>query len=169
MFIKRTLLFVLFIISGCTKVESEENLLNKKNPFGSYGALKKESKVITFQELFELPQNFIGKEVALKGMITEVCPMRGCWINVKDEASDLQIRVKVKDGEIVFPLSGVGNKVFVEGEFSKLIFSEDQAKQWKIHLAEEKGQILDPDSVIIKDSDLVEYRIIGKGAEIYPL
>ena len=70
---------------------------------------------------------------------------------------------------IVFPLSSVGNKVFVEGEFSKLIFSEDQAKQWKIHLAEEKGQILDPDSVIIKDSDLVEYRIIGKGAEIYPL
>ena len=89
--------------------------------------------------------------------------------DIKDEASDLQLRVKVTDGEIVFPLSSVGNKVFVEGEFSKLIFSEDQAKQWKIHLAEEKGQILDPDSVIIKDSDLVEYRIIGKGAEIYPL
>ena len=168
MFIKRTLLFVLFIISGCTKVESEENLLNKKNPFGSYGALKKGSKIITFQELFNLPQNFIGKEVALEGMITEVCPMRGCWINVKDEASDLQLRVKVTDGEIVFPLSSVGNKVFVEGEFSRLIFSEDQAKQWKIHLAEEKGETLNPDSVIIKKSDLVEYRIIAKGAEIYP-
>ena len=168
MFMYRTLLFVLFVISGCTKVESEQNSLNKKNPFGSYGALKEESKVITFQELFKLPQNFIGKDVSLKGMITEVCPLRGCWINVKDEVSDLKIRVKVTDGEIVFPLSGVGNKVFVEGEFSKLIFSEDQAKQWKIHLAEEKGQILDPDNVI-KDSDLVEYRIIGKGAEIYPL
>lgn len=168
MFMYRTLLLVLFIISGCTKVESEQNLLNKKNPFGSYGALKKESKVITFKELFELPQNFIGKDVSLKGMITEVCPMRGCWINVKDEVSDLQIRIKVTDGEIVFPLSGVGNRVLVEGEFSKLIFSEDQAKQWKIHLAEEKGETLNPDSIIIKDSDLVEYRIIGRGAEIYP-
>ena len=115
-----------------------------------------------------MPQNFIGKEVSLKGMITEVCPMRGCWINVKDEVNDFQIRVKVTDGKIVFPLSGVGNRVLVEGEFSKLNFSEDQAKQWKIHLAQEKGETLNPDSIIIKDSDLVEYRIIGKGVEIYP-
>ena len=140
MFMYRTLLLVLFIISGCTKVESEENLLNKKNPFGSYGALKKESKVITFQELFELPQNYIGKEVALKGMITEVCPMRGCWINVKDEASDLQLRVKVTDGEIVFPLSGVGNKVFVEGEFSKLIFSESSKRYMTVSTGGSSGE-----------------------------
>ena len=168
MFKTKVLLITLFIISGCTKVDSEDNLLNKKNPVGEYGELKKESQLSTFQELFKMPQNFIGKEVSLKGMITEVCPMRGCWINVKDEVNDFQIRVKVTDGKIVFPLSGVGNRVLVEGEFSKLNFSEDQAKQWKIHLAQEKGETLNPDSIIIKDSDLVEYRIIGKGVEIYP-
>jgi hypothetical protein len=168
MFKTKVLLITLFIISGCTKVDSEDNLLNKKNPVGEYGELKKESQLSTFQELFKMPQDFIGKEVSLKGMITEVCPMRGCWINVKDEVNDFQIRVKVTDGKIVFPLSGVGNRVLVEGEFSKLNFSEDQAKQWKIHLAQEKGETLNPDSIIIKDSDLVEYRIIGKGVEIYP-
>ena len=167
MFIKRTLLFVLFIISGCTKVESEENLLNKKNPFGSYGALKKESKVNTFQELFELPQNFIGKEVALKGMITEVCPMRGCWVQVKDDKTSSTLRIKVTDGEIVFPLSAKGHGILAEGELVKLEFTDKQAKNWKHHLALEKGIELDTANIMLVDSDLFEYRLNSRAAKIF--
>ena len=167
MFIKRTLLFVLFIISGCTKVESEENLLNKKNPFGSYGALKKESKVITFQELFELPKNYIGKEVALEGMITEVCPMRGCWLEIEDTINHEKIRVKVTDGEIVFPFSAKGKSLIAEGKFSKLILTEQKAKNWKAHLMLERGIKIDTSEIILNDQDLYEYRIFSKAAKIF--
>jgi hypothetical protein len=93
--------------------------------------------------------------------------MRGCWINIKEANSDLHIRVKVTDGEIVFPLTSKGKYADVQGKFSKLEFSEDQARQWKIHLAEEKGISLDPKEVVVNPSDLIEYRIIGKGANIY--
>ena len=165
----KVIFLVVFLMSGCTKVESEESLLNKKNPIGDYGDLKNISELFTLQKLFENPQNFIGEEVAVSGVITEVCPMRGCWINVKDQKKDLQVRVKVTDGKIVFPVSSVGNRVLIEGQFSKLNFSEKQAKQWKVHLAEERGETLNPDSIIIKDSDLVEYRILGSGARIYPM
>ncbi len=95
--------------------------------------------------------------------------MRGCWINVKDNNSDLQIRVKVTDGKIVFPLSAVGSLVKVQGVFSKLEFSKEQAVQWKVHLAEEKGELLNPDSVKLVEADLIEYRINGIGAHIFSI
>ena len=31
-----------------------------------------------------MPNNYLGKNVLVSGEITEVCPMRGCWIDVKD-------------------------------------------------------------------------------------
>ena len=71
------------------------------------------------------------------------------------------------DGQIIFPLSSVGKNVLVQGTLQKLEFTKDQAINWKIHLAEEKGEILHRDSVKLDHSDLVEYRIVGKGAEIY--
>ena len=75
--------------------------------------------------------------------------------------------VKVTDGEIVFPLSAKGKYVDVLGTFTKINFTEEQAKKWKIHLAEEQGIHLIPDEVEITAEDLVEYRINGKGANIY--
>ena len=110
---------------------------------------------------------YLGKDVLISGEIIEVCPMRGCWIRVKDNNSDLIIRVKVTDGLIVFPLSSKGKFIDVQGEFSKLDFTEEQAMKWKIHLAEEKGIALSPEDVVINPSDLLEYRVIGKGAQIY--
>ena len=118
--------------------------------------------------LINSPNKYLGEDVLVTGEIMEVCPMRGCWINVKDPNSDSNIRVKVTDGQIVFPLSSKGRSVNIQGEFSQLNFTEDQAIKWKVHLAEEKGTTLNPDDIIINQSDLVEYRIIGKGAKIYP-
>ena len=93
--------------------------------------------------------------------------MRGCWINVKDNDSESVIRVKVTDGEIIFPLSSKGKQVNVQGIFTKLEFTEEQAKMWKIHLAEEQGIKLTENDVVINPTDLIEYRIIGKAANIY--
>ena len=42
-----------------------------------------------------------------------------------------------------------------------------QARNWKIHLAEEQGITLNPEDINITPEDLVEYRIKGTGANIY--
>tara|TARA_A100001011_G_scaffold400458_1_gene515147 strand:+ start:2986 stop:3498 length:513 start_codon:yes stop_codon:yes gene_type:complete len=164
--IRLVLILCVFIFS-CSVQRSEQFLLNKKNPNGIYGSkitLQEHSK---HKNLIGDPDRYIGKDVLFTGEIVEVCPMRGCWINVKDNNSDEIIRVKVKDGVIVFPISSKGKQVDVQGEFSQLIFSDEQAKNWKIHLAEEKGIVLNPEDIILEDSDFVEYRIIGEGAIIY--
>ena len=55
----------------------------------------------------------------------------------------------------------------IQGRFTKLEFTEVQAKNWKIHLAEEQGITLNPEDINITPEDLVEYRINGTGATIY--
>jgi len=57
--------------------------------------------------------------------------------------------------------------VDVQGKFIKLNFTEEQARNWKIHLAKEQGIALKPEDIDIYPTDLVEYRINGSGASIY--
>ncbi|MAJ43127.1 MAG: hypothetical protein CMF96_00095 [Candidatus Marinimicrobia bacterium] len=163
---KITLLFIL-VFGACVKELSEYELLHKSNPVGKYGDIINSSEFIKIEELINNSKNYLDKRVLISGEIIEVCPMRGCWIKVKNKNLNTDIRVKVTDGEIVFPLSAKGKNVNVEGIFSKLEFSKEQAIKWKIHLAEEKGIELLHEDVVINPSDLIEYRIIGKAAEIY--
>ena len=120
-------------------------------------------------ELLNNPSIYLGNNVAINGKIVDVCPMMGCWIEVKDSYSEEVIRVKVKDGDIIFPKESKNKEVLVEGVFSKLDFTEEQAIQWKIHLAEEKGIQLSSEDITLDASDLVEYRIQGLGAKIIDL
>ena len=109
---------------------------------------------------------FLNKEIVTEGQIVDVCPMKGCWIEVKDFGSQQIIRVKVQDDVIIFPQDSKEKKVIVNGIFSKIEFTEDQAINWKIHLAEEKGIKLNKSDISLEPSDLVEYRIKGLGAKI---
>jgi hypothetical protein len=120
-------------------------------------------------ELLNNPSIYLGNNVAINGKIVDVCPMMGCWIEVKDSYSEEVIRVKVKDGDIIFPKESKNKEVLVEGVFSKLDFTEEQAILWKIHLAEEKGIQLSSEDITLDASDLVEYRIQGLGAKIIDL
>jgi hypothetical protein len=44
----------------------------------------------------------------------------GCWIDLQGENEGDKIRVKVKDGEIVFPVEVKGKTALVEGEIYAL-------------------------------------------------
>tara|TARA_B100000315_G_C14389906_1_gene501418 strand:+ start:257 stop:781 length:525 start_codon:yes stop_codon:yes gene_type:complete len=161
------ILSIIIIISGCKENNSETDLLHKANPDGWYGKVISITEKHRLDNLLDDPEPFLGMDVLVTGEITEVCPMRGCWIDIIDPKTNTNIRVKVTDGEIVFPLSAKGKYVDVQGKFTKLEFTEEQAKQWKIHLAEEKSIHLNPEEIVITSDDLVEYRINGEGANIY--
>ena len=166
--LKLTVFCILIIVtSSCYNNKDKIDPLYKSDPDGRYGDKITLTTFNNLEELFNSPDQYLGNEVLITGEITEVCPMRGCWIDIKDTHTNHNIRIKVIDGEIVFPLSAKGKYADIQGMFTKLEFSEDQARQWKIHLAEEKGIILKPEEVQINPSDLFEYRINGESANIY--
>ena len=61
-------------------------------------------------------------------------PWRGCWIQISNDSVVGNIRVKVTDGEIVFPKSAKSHNVPVEGTFVSLNLSKEQAINLKAHL-----------------------------------
>ena len=152
---------------GCFNNDSEIKRLNRKNPVGDYGKVLSDTYIYSIKEILSAPKKYIGDSILVTGVISEVCPMRGCWIQVKDNNSQQTIRVKVTDGDIVFPLSSKGRNVTAEGQFSKLVLSEKQAKSWKAHLAAEKGMEIDTAKVVLKPDDYFEYRLYSKAAKIF--
>ena len=157
----------LVIFFGCSSEQTEKDLLNKRNPIGFYGNILSKTEIIEVGHLLSNSDTYLDKRLLVSGSIIEVCPMRGCWVQIKDDTSHETIRVKVTDGEIVFPLSAVGNKIIAEGDFIKLELSEKQAKNWKHHLAFEKGTKLDTSDIVLSAKDYYEYRLNSTAAEIF--
>jgi hypothetical protein len=104
-----------------------------------------------------------GKLVQVRGKVTEVCQMMGCWMALTGHATTPPIRVKVNDGEIVFPKESVGKTAIAEGKLAKLELTREQAIAHARHEAEEQGRKFDPASV---KSGITIYQISGTGAVI---
>ena len=53
------------------------------------------------------------------GFGDDVCPVRGCWANVRDAEDGTQIRFKVPDGDLVFTAKMIGDVVEAKGVFAR--------------------------------------------------
>jgi hypothetical protein len=96
------------------------------------GDLKKYGKALELKQEVQVadilasPDSFAGKKVRVKGVVTDVCEERGCWIRIG--ASKKEILFKVDDGVISFPMSAKGGSVTAEGLVSKRVLSVEQQK-----------------------------------------
>jgi hypothetical protein len=129
----------------------------------------KYGKEITLEEktkisaILEDPESFLDETVLVEGEVLDVCPMAGCWIELSSDVEDEKIKVKVKDGEIVFPMEAKGSVALVEGKVYKIELSKEKAINYYEHISEEKGEKFDPASVT---GPVTIYQIKGIGAEI---
>lgn len=85
--------------------------------YGKEIELKETTKI---SMILEKPADFLGKKVLVEGTILNVCPNMGCWLDLSSEVENEKIRVKVTDGEIVFPIEAKGKTALVEGEVYSL-------------------------------------------------
>lgn len=118
-------------------------------------------EALTVAKVLETPDQFVGKTVQVKGKVTEVCQMMGCWMSLVDPATGQNLRIKVVDGEIVFPKESVGRMAVAEGTLKKFVLSKEQTIAAAQHEAEEQGRKFNPDSV--KEGKTI-YQIQGTGA-----
>jgi hypothetical protein len=109
------------------------------------------------------PEPYIGKTVQVKGKVTEVCEMMGCWMSLADIDTGKLLRVKVNDGDMVFPKDSVGKSAIAEGKLVKIELSRDQAVAMAKHEAEEQGRKFNAASV---KTGVTIYQIQGTGALI---
>lgn len=145
---------------------SESELLNKPSPNGSYGISIANGVIRDATQLPKNTNNYLNKDILTAGVVKEVCPIRGCQIQISDESQFGNIRVKVTDGEIVFPKSAKDHNITVLGTFMRLYLTKEQAINWKIHLEAEKYIKLNPNDIALKEEDYYKYRINCTGSVI---
>jgi hypothetical protein len=110
------------------------------------------------------PASYLDQKVLIEGEVLDVCPMMGCWMELKSDGGEGMIKVKVKDGEIVFPVEAKGKTTLVEGTVYKIELTQEKAIDHFQHIAEEKGQEFDPSTIT---GPMTIYQIKGLGAKIY--
>ncbi|MFN8578495.1 MAG: DUF4920 domain-containing protein [Candidatus Sericytochromatia bacterium] len=90
--------------------------------------LKDKTKI---SEIMGNPENFVGKNVLVEGKVVDVCTERGCWMKVSSDKKRESMTIKVKDGEMVFPIAARGKNVLVEGELFKVVMKKKEAEEMK--------------------------------------
>ena len=121
------------------------------------------SEETTISSILDNPTNYVGKKVKVSGLIIDVCSTRGCWIYLAGDRDFEKIRIKVTDGEIVFPMEARGKTATVEGVVESMELTREEVIKRRKHHAEETGTTFDPSTVTSGESVL---RIRGLGAAI---
>jgi hypothetical protein len=109
------------------------------------------------------PETYLDQTVLVEGEVLDVCPKMGCWMELKSDDDAGMIKVKVKDGDIVFPVDAIGGNAVVEGKVYKIDLTQEEAVNYFEHVAEESGKDFDPDFIT---GPMTIYQIKGLGAAI---
>ncbi len=128
--------------------------------FGKPLTLKEETRI---SAILENPEAYKGRRVKVRGVITQVCPERGCYLNLKGDKRFQNIMFKVEDGVIVFPANTLGLEAVAEGVVSVQTFSEAEQRDMCVVEARALNPKFDPDRI---KGPMKVVRIDGIGAEI---
>ncbi|MDP6946515.1 MAG: DUF4920 domain-containing protein [Myxococcota bacterium] len=128
-----------------------------------YGAGISLPESISIAELQANVDKYEGKEVRIEGLVTGVCPKRGCWFDMAGEKAGESMRFKVKDGVMVFPMEANGKYAVAQGVVRKMPKTLEQSKQWAAYQKKEYGADLDPESIT---EPITIVRLDGSGAMI---
>ena len=152
---KKLLLLVLaLLLSSILFAQTSEEKLGKEITL---------TEKTNISDILTNPESYLDKTVLVEGEVLDVCHNMGCWMDLSSGTEGEKIKVKVKDGEIVFPVEAIGNNAQVEGKVYKIELTEKEAKEYYEHMAEENGKTFDPSTV---SGPVTLYQIKGLGAKI---
>ncbi|MBR9727399.1 DUF4920 domain-containing protein [Shewanella intestini] len=109
------------------------------------------------------PQQYVDKPITIKGTIVKVCTKRGCWMNIASDKRFETLRIKVKDGVMVFPVSAKGREAIATGTLQALKFNLERTREIKAYYAKEEGESFDPASVT---EPMTMYQLVPTGVSI---
>lgn len=151
----KLIVLILFFSIGTILAQTDEANL------GAEITLAEKTKI---SNILADPEAYLDLTVLVEGEILDVCPMMGCWMELKSDDGEGMIKVKVKDGEIVFPVEAKGSTALVEGKVYKIELTQEKAIEHFQHVADEKGEEFDPTTIT---GPMTIYQIKGLGAEIH--
>lgn len=151
---KKIMFVFLLLISHSSVVTANE--LN-------FGEMVDQKATTPISQLMASPDKYVDKTVTIEGLVTSVCKMRGCWMTIASDEKYQKLRIKVRDGDMVFPLSAKGRKALATGKFTKVEFSMKQTINYYKRNAEHEGKTFDAASVT---KPYIYYQVVPVGVKI---
>lgn len=105
-----------------------------------FGPATDTSNAVSVQQILATPAAYVGKSVTVRGIVSEVCQKKGCWMQFKTDATAPVFRLKVRDGEMVFPISARGKTAYATGLLSAKTMTLSETQAYLAHRAEEQGE-----------------------------
>jgi len=161
------LLCILSLVVGGFACDKSSNAASTKAaaPGKTFGAGVKLAQSTPIDTILKDPKAWNGKTVRVEGMIVDVCPKRGCWMELAGSEPGQKLKFKVTDGEMVFPMDAKGQRATAEGVIAVKELSIEESKQYAEYQAKEYGKPYDPASIT---APMVIARLDGTGAVIHP-
>jgi len=130
----------------------------------SFGEQVDESKLVKISTLLKSPKNYLDKKVTVSGAIVGVCSKRGCWAELASDAKFEKLRIKVRDGDMVFPMTAKGKTALATGNLKEIQLSLEQTKRYKMHLAKRNDETISLDEII---EPMSIYQLTPIGVKIF--
>ena len=151
-------------VSACSKSSESKAATVAKTHDKTFGAGVKLAQATPIDTILANPKEWNGKTVRVEGMIVDVCPKRGCWMEIAGSQPGSKLKFKVTDGEMVFPMDAKGQRASAEGVIAVKELSIEESKQYAEYQAKEYGKPYDPASIT---APTVVARLDGTGAVIH--
>ena len=129
-----SLLVVLLILAGCGSANTD---LRSESDAEFYGDQVEANEFLTADVVLNSAADLSGTDVAVQGVIREVCQKAGCWLLLESE-NDRLLRIHVPrndDGAYAYtlPKDISGREVLVEGR----LFEKELSEAEQAHYSEE--------------------------------
>jgi 2-keto-4-pentenoate hydratase len=129
----------------------------------TFGAAVDKTKLVAVADILAKPQSYLQQQVTVKGTVAAVCQKKGCWMQFAADANQPTFRVKVKDGDMVFPVSAKGKTAYASGKLVPIEMDLESSRDYLAHKAEEQGEAFDPNSVT---QAITLYQLVPVAVEI---
>ena len=123
------------------------------------------SESTSVASVLDRPDDFLGKAVRVEGEVVDVCAAAGCWMELRAGEGERSVRVKVEDGEIVFPVAARGRRATAEGTVEAIEMMRQRYLDYRHHIADETGVEFDP-ATVEGEGPFRVIQIRGRGAEV---
>jgi hypothetical protein len=97
-----------------------------------FGAAVDKAAVIPVEQLLVQPASYLDKVVTISGQIDSVCSKQGCWMEFTANSEQGPFRIKVRDGDMVFPLSAKGKTAYATGTVRLWPQGEDEPDAYQL-------------------------------------
>ncbi|CAM5183578.1 DUF4920 domain-containing protein [Alishewanella longhuensis] len=98
----------------------------------TFGETVDKQQVIAVASILATPASYLEQQVTVVGEVTGVCSKQHCWMTLATAEDEPRFRIKVRDGDMVFPLSAKGKTAYATGVVKVWAQGEGKADAYQL-------------------------------------